>query len=323
MTTTHTAGAIGLTMNGQTGVSTQTITPEVATEWLEAMVYKHQRAIRQTHVEFLAEEMRRGNFVQGTQIRVVLYRDRQYLVDGQHRLWAIVLSGAAQVFSVLRTYARSEEEIAWMYGNIDVGLRRTGSDLFGALELDEEFQLSKTNISSLNAAINFMSSGCVRNGAPMLHRDDAVRCMRIYAPYMREYIELAASCDERRIRKPATRAATLSIALLTFRFAAPRAESRGDPSVPEFWRGVIFDDGIQIGDPRKVANRHLLSAGMAGGASADYKPFSVSPAYSSRFIGNCFNAHMERRQLKMTKVFDVRAPLDLYGVPRDPSQWLA
>lgn len=59
------------------------------------------------------------------------------------------------------------------------------------------------------------------------------------------------------------RVASLSIVLLSLRFSAPKAEAQGDPSVDEFWRGVIFDDGIQIGDPRKLANRHLLTTAMA------------------------------------------------------------
>lgn len=309
-------------LNGTTNPAMVRVTPELAMQWLETMKYEHQRGVRQARVEFLAEEMRRERFVQGTQIRFVSLGNQRMLVDGQHRLWAVVMCEVPQYFSVLTTRAESKDEVAWIYGNIDIGMKRVGADLYGALDLTNELRIAKTGISALGAAVNFMNSGCIRTvgGANVIHRDDTVRYMRIYAPYMREYLTLTDKC-ELYIRKAVLRAATLSIALLTLRFSKQRAESRGDPSVDEFWRGAIFDSGIEVGDPRKVANRHLLNAGMLGGSSSSPKATTTTASASCRVLANCFNAYMARRELTFTRVSDNRAPLNLYGVPNDPALW--
>lgn len=298
----------------------QRITPVEAGQWLETMKYNHQRAIRKHHVEALAEEMRYGRFVQGTQIRIASYGGRMMLVDGQHRLAAVELSGLSQTFTVLEVVAESEDEVAWMYGYTDIGMRRTAGDLYSALGLAEELNLSKRDVDNLSAAIIFMTSGCMRNksGVNAPHRDEIVTHMRFYAEYMREYVDLLQEC-ERRMRNAATRAASLSIVLLSLRFSKPRAESRGDPSVVEFWRGVVFDDGIQIGDARKIANRHLLNSSMINGITSFGN--ATTPAYSSRLLVRCFHAYMERRDTKQVKVLDAQAPLHMYGVPIDPQKW--
>lgn len=308
------------TLEQEQRATIQVITPETATAWLEAFSYQHQRSLRSNWAEFLAEEMRRGNFRQRTTVEIIHFGGQQHLIDGQHRLWAVVLSGTPQTFTVVESRAKTAEEVAWAYGNTDIGLRRTGNDLYSALGLTQTFGLTKTDVGNLSAAISFMASGCIRymNGNAKLHRDDIVKRMGVYAPYMRQYVELITECDQN-IRSAATRGSTLAIVLLSLRFSSPRAIQRDDPSVLEFWKGVVFDDGIQIGDPRKLANRHLLSTTVSSASrNADSR---VTVAYSSRFIVNTFNAFMQRREIKQTKVFDEIAPLNMYGVPSDITQW--
>lgn len=309
-------------MNGTTNPTMMRVTPDMAAQWLDRMKYQHQRVIRQHHVEYLAEEMRRGRFLQGTLIHFVSLGGEQSLVDGQHRLWAVVTSGIPQSFTVLVTPVDSDEDAAWIYGNTDIGMKRVGADLYGALDLSSEFDISKRAVSDLSAAIGFMNSGCIRTmgGSNILHRDDLVQRMRLYVPYMREYILLVENAEQY-IRRAVFRTATLSTALLTLRFSKQRSEIRGDPSVTEFWRGAIFDDGIAVGDPRKVANRHLLNSGMLGGATSAPRTTIITASVSCRTLVNCFNAYMERRSLTFTRVPDHRAPLNLYGTPNDPAQW--
>ncbi len=310
------------TPNGTTNPSMARVSPDMATQWLETMQYEHQRSVRQEHVEYLAEEMRRGRFVQGTQIHVVQWEDQRVIVDGQHRLWAIVESGIAQHFSILRTKVERKEDIAWIYGNTDIGMRRTGTHLLGALELDTETGCTKTEIRHLNGAISFMATGCLRNshGPLAIHKDDMVRFIRLYAPFGRAYFKALDGCGDL-LTKRSSRAATLGIALLTWRFAKPVAESHGEPSVEDFWKGAVFDDGVQIGDPRKMVNRHLLTV-LVGSGGAAVAGDVVSSAYSARLIASCFNAYMERRTLTKAMVRDAQSPLRLHGVPNDVEQWL-
>lgn len=294
------------------------VTPEMAEQWLADMAYVHQRTIRAAHVAFLAEEMRRGNFTAGTQIHIVSLHGRLTLVDGYHRLKAVIASGVPHSFSRLITFVDSEERIAWVYGNIDVGLKRTGSDFFGALELHTRLGLTESEVRTYNGTINYMDTGCLYNPgeSARLHKDDAVGRMELYAPFARDYFSLLKGCDQR-IYRAAIRAGTLSVALLSLRYSLPRAENRGDPSVIDFWRGVIFDDGIQVGDPRKVANRHLLTTIMRHGNVQ----LITSAPYSTRYLINCFHAHMTRRTINHTVVRDAKCAIDMYGVPGDRTLW--
>lgn len=298
------------------------ITPDMASRWLEAMAYEHQRTVRKHHVEYLAEEMRRSNFRQFTPIQICSYNGQQLLIDGQHRLNAVISSGIPQVFTVIETQSESADEIAWTYGNTDIGMKRTGGDLYSALELSQKFDLAKYDVGYLSAAVTFLWSGCTRtNAAARPHRSDVVECMERYSSHMRSYVSLITGCDKS-LQGVTRRAATVSIALLSLRYAKPHAEKRGDPDVLDFWRGVVFDDGIPLGDPRKVANRHLLTSGMNGGASNSRLAATVvTAAYSARFLASCFNAYMSRRDLKQAKVFDALAPVNLYGTPNDSAEW--
>lgn len=299
-----------------------TVAPAQAKEWLDSMGYDHQRRIRSHHVEYLAEEMRRNRFIQGTQIHLVRFDGRYHLVDGQHRLQAVVTAGMAQSFSVLTTEVQTKEDMAWVYGSTDIGMKRTSGDLLGALEMAGELDLKADYLGRFSAAIIFLASGCISQSHIKndLHRDDMVKYMRLYAPYAREFYDLSFGAPGE-IRRGVTRVATFSVALLTLRFSAERAAQRGDPSISEFWKGAIFDDSIPIGDPRKVAHRHLLTTAMPSGRGVMLSS-TVSAAYSSRYLVNCVNAYMERRDLKMGRVNDQRAPIALYGAPADPAEWL-
>ena len=302
-----------------------TITPKLAEQWLTAYEYKDQRPLNQGHVDMLAGEMRRGKFSQNTMIRFAELRGQRMLIDGQHRLWAIVESEQPQSFVVLVSTVVSDEELAWLYGNIDINRRRTTNELYGPLHLADEFGFSAArDVNNLSSAISFLSSGCAyhRKDATKLNRDDLLTYMRVFAPYMRQYIQVMAGCDHTiRTTHVGVRAPTLAVVLLTLRYSAPRAKERGDPDVIDFWRGATLDDGLAIGDPRKLAYKHLLTTRMQSSRSIEGFT-AVSAAYSSRFLAACFNAYMQGRQLKQGKVIDVRAPLQLYGLVGDADTWL-
>ena len=85
------------------------VTPEMALAWLTEMPYRGQRAVRQHRVDELAEEMRQGRFRLSTiDIRRVGPKGsgQRYLINGQHRLLAIVESGIAQMMVVIESDGR-------------------------------------------------------------------------------------------------------------------------------------------------------------------------------------------------------------------------
>lgn len=298
-----------------------TVTPEQARLWLETMKYKHQRTVSRSHVDLLVNEIRHGRFIPATTIRLVYFEDQVHIIDGQHRLNAVVQSGEAQIFTLLEEWAPNEEYIAWAYGSLDIGRRRAPGDLYSALELPERLGLTKTHINHLSPAMEFMAGG-------MLARKDGVRSdrhqrlamMEIYAPYMRRYTEIINGCDKS-IRGATERSYVIAVAMLTLRFSDPYAISRGAPDVTEFWRGAVFDDKIATNDPRKIANRHLLTTTMTNSHnSIGIRSITTAP-YGARHLAACFNAYMARETRKMVKVYDASAPFAMFGVPRSTDDW--
>lgn len=95
-----------------------TITPSDATNWLRCNM--HNRPVRKRHVEFLAGEIKNGNWQINGQA-IVIAEDEQVL-DGQHRLLAIIEAGVA--IKTMVVYGIS----AAAFSTIDTGAVRTSAD---------------------------------------------------------------------------------------------------------------------------------------------------------------------------------------------------
>jgi hypothetical protein len=72
-----------------------------ARELLASSVYARQRKLRAAHVQRLARIMNKGEFRQGTPIDLAVVGKRQYLLNGQHTLNAIIHSGEPQMLLVV------------------------------------------------------------------------------------------------------------------------------------------------------------------------------------------------------------------------------
>ena len=98
-----------------------TVTPQLAAEWLKRNT--DNRPLRKWHVEALAGAITRGEWVLSHQ--GVAFAEDGRLLDGQHRLAAIVKANT----SVLMVVTRNVPEDA--FKAIDQGVKRTLSDVFG------------------------------------------------------------------------------------------------------------------------------------------------------------------------------------------------
>lgn len=102
------------------------ITPTDAAKWLRAN--RVNRPVRRKHVEFLARQMTDGEWKVNGQAIVI--GDNEQILDGQHRLLAIIESGVT--VESLVVYGISEDA----FKTIDTGIVRTGSDAL-ALNFNE------------------------------------------------------------------------------------------------------------------------------------------------------------------------------------------
>lgn len=113
----------------------KTITPEWAKSMLERNV--GNRALNRIHVENLAREMKKGRWkVNGDTICV----NEQKLIDGQHRLNAVVLSGVT-IQSLVVEGLPSD-----VFDTKDVGKRRSAGDTLSVAGKKNAFRLAATLI---------------------------------------------------------------------------------------------------------------------------------------------------------------------------------
>ncbi len=112
-------------------VETCEITPETAGRWL--LANQHNRPLSKSHVVFLANQMSSGEWMLNGQ-PIIIGEDEQIL-DGQHRLYAIIESGVTVRSLVI--YGVPPEA----FKTIDTGKVRTGSDVLNMNYPNEKRQV--------------------------------------------------------------------------------------------------------------------------------------------------------------------------------------
>lgn len=114
------------------------ITPELATKWLEGNT--HNRPIRDSKVHQYADDMRAGRWGMSHQGIAFSDDDPPVLLDGQHRLWAIIESRCAVEIMVTRGLPIDAQSY------IDQGLPRNVVDILKLSDPD-------ANVSSYRVAV--------------------------------------------------------------------------------------------------------------------------------------------------------------------------
>lgn len=98
-------------------IAIEDISPEVAEEYLTRNT--NNRNIRKSAVDRLVRDMRAGRFTLNS---TIIFAEDGELLDGQHRLMAVVESGCTVQMIVLR--GASKDSLA----NIDTGVKRSAAD---------------------------------------------------------------------------------------------------------------------------------------------------------------------------------------------------
>jgi hypothetical protein len=109
------------------------ITPQMAMAWLD--LNTHNRTLRQNFIERLAEAIKRGEWMLNAESIKI---NPDMLVDGQHRLWAIVLADKpVQALVAYNVPVEAQE-------TIDTGVKRTLSDILKLRGEKENVTLAST-----------------------------------------------------------------------------------------------------------------------------------------------------------------------------------
>ncbi len=98
----------------------ETITPAKAAEYLKSNTLN--RPLSKNYVLALADQMRRGQWRMNGE--AIIFSESGRLLDGQHRLAAIIKSGVSVTMAVTRGISED------VFHTIDTGKGRTGADVF-------------------------------------------------------------------------------------------------------------------------------------------------------------------------------------------------
>lgn len=217
-------------------MDTETVTPAIAEAWLEHNALN--RPLRLNVARRYADMMRRGQWMQiGDPIRFDI---TGRLLDGQHRLKAIVDAGVTLELVVIRDLPTESFQV------MDTGRSRTPGDVLS--------MLGYSNTAFMGAAVRMlvvldagMSPGN-NDELNLVTREDIVEWVQAH-PEINEQITRAKSLYDRMGAGSCT-------AFGVFQVLATRVV--GDGPVWEFTEALADGAGLDAGDPRLALRNYLL-----------------------------------------------------------------
>lgn len=276
-----------------------TITPELAHRVIQECAYDRQRTVRPIHVSAMAMQMRKKEWTPGTQIHFARMSDGWLRVlDGQHRLHAVIESNTATEFQVLVSDARNEADVAKLYRRHDrLSIKRTIVDTLLAAGVYEKYEITRGLGRYVYGAALLIEArfeaGLSAKSDPYLVRSDEAR-LRLceqwweYAAHIQDAFSNAPS----RIKVLLHTQGALAVALVTLRDQELKADA--------FWRGVANNDGLRRDDPRAAYLRSL---------NAEKQKTSFTSAKAASVAWNAFFAGEKLQFIRMTS-----SPIRIDGV---------
>jgi hypothetical protein len=222
--------------------------PSLASQILTDHNYERQRPLRPGHVAELAALMRRKAFLPGSQIAFARVGKRLFLINGQHRLSAVVESGREVEFQVMIVNCRNEEDVARHYYTFDrLVTARSDGDVIKAVRICETHGISHMMARGVWQAVPIIEHRFARidyQNDPERRDDD--RRLGMCEPWWGYAAELDAILRRApsSVRQRLLSAQTVSVALVLLRDQPEGARA--------FLSGIAEDDGLRRDDPRKA-----------------------------------------------------------------------
>jgi hypothetical protein len=278
----------------------KTVTPEMAQRLLDKCPYEHQRKLRPRLVARYARDMQAGNWNPGSVLELVECKDDLYLVNGQHRLHAIVESGKEQPFVVKTERVATQKEVAHRYYTIDTGGARSFRDILSVTGMQDKMGIGRHQISSIKSAAKFIFAG-FNTGTPdysktILSPDELLVLVNYWAEPGIEFFDTIANRNQAlalRMRN----AACVGVALVTFKYQCTYAR--------KFWEAVANNDGLKVGQPERTLVEYLYEKTTEKAGLNHY----------ARSVANCWSAFFENREITRTQVRDPQANINIAGSP--------
>lgn len=287
----------------------QTIDPATAARALSECalgIQKHRTDSGSLHIKRFAEALKRGFWTDFSQISFGVTPDgRHYLLNGYHRLSALVEFGRPALFNVVTIECADEKEVLSWYARFDrptLVRMRSDADAMNAIGFASSLGVSRNVARSLWRAIPIILNGMkpVRLGDIKIKVEMSVLEVRAEAAmaWKKEialYDAVIASVVGETFRRKLMSPSVVAVALQTIRHAETKAV--------EFWTAVAKNDGLRAGTPAHTLVRTLMDRTFRGGDEDNL----IVPALA-------WNALYEGRKLSIIKA-GAAGPLRIAGTP--------
>jgi hypothetical protein len=260
------------------------MTPELARVMRKTMHYERQRPLSNDNIRRLGYELENGSFVPATPITIcVLPEGTMKIVDGNHRLEAIEKSGINAMVTLIYIMVKDEEEVARIYSNLDIQMTRKWSHAIKAHAEFDDFPWAHKAVAAM---------GVVLSGFNPLSNEQNPRSKsrELRMETMREFRKPAQLLHDSCSGGPK---ANLSILFRRANMALALYTTLHQPTQGvEFWSGLVLDDGLRTGDPRKT----LLDWSRRN----PQLTASIREHLTAAVV--CWNAYWEERSLAYIKI---------------------
>lgn len=239
----------------------QTIGPELAERILAETNYSRQREVKPYRLHRHITCINRDQWDPDCSIRFKVLDGKLILVDGQHRLTALVKTGAAKTFIVVYSDAASEDEIHTVYSRIDVDGNRSIADVLAAADptagRDISFETRRNGYWAMEDLANDFPHKKLKVGEnDLVTKEDRVVCMTFWLNELEQFdqiVRAGQSSLRKRLRTPGV----VAVALATLKHQPMLA--------PRFWGSVADNKLLRPGDPEQALVNFLLTAKLNDG----------------------------------------------------------
>jgi hypothetical protein len=276
------------------------IDPDLASViFAECHEYEFQREPDKRRVAQYALAMKRHQF-EVADIKIHHCQGRQYLTDGQHRLLAVLHSGATVLQNVCRLYTNDFEVVRLAFQNTDNGYSRSLGQRLKATDIGSTTGLGERQNRAFASAVLVLMDG-FRSTSPAsklnpFYREPAQRAV-IMTAYTEEARKYMAAITGTSFFFKAERAAVFALGLVTYRYQ-PEAAAR-------FWPRVAMNQALEL----ETGEWHLRSL-LENPNSKKMRPNELA-----RRVAICWNAYFEQEPLKKLIIKNLELPISISGTP--------
>lgn len=263
------------------------ITPAIARRILQEHNYDRQRPVMKHHVALLADLMFRRKWSEGSQIAFGRLNGRLHMVNGQHRMHAVMEASATIEVQALIVDVATDDELRALYYRFDVAQRgRSKREILRSSGTADANSVTCTMAEAVMQAVPLLRNGLIlphyQTNPEIRSPDYLLEQSEIWWPHARAF-EACIAPSIGVFRRRLFAAAIVAPALATLRYQPERATA--------FWAAVAENDGLRRGDVRWLLVQSLIEPSKSGDTWR-----------RTAIVTLAWNAWFEGRRLQILKV---------------------